>query len=310
MKAAATAGADAAKYQLVYADELAAPDYKHYELFKSLEMPDEVWQDLSAYASELGIQLHLDIFGSRSLELAGRIGAGAIKLHATDLANVGLLGEVARSRAPRVLLGAGGAHAGELEEALRILGSKPVVILLGFQSYPTPDDMNQIARVRFLAEGKATNHPNVRVGFADHAGPDTPFRYALAATAVGAGATVIEKHLTLGRIMQMEDHESALNPDEFLEFTRVVHTCAQAVGVTTDADDFGMSEPEKGYRTTIRRHVVTGRPLAKGSALAPADLVLKRTSAALAVTELRQAYRKTLKRDLGKDAPILPEDIE
>ena len=38
MRAAATAGADAVKYQLVLADELAAPDYKHYDLFKSLEM--------------------------------------------------------------------------------------------------------------------------------------------------------------------------------------------------------------------------------------------------------------------------------
>ena len=31
-------GADAVKYQLVYADELATPDYKYYELFRSLEM--------------------------------------------------------------------------------------------------------------------------------------------------------------------------------------------------------------------------------------------------------------------------------
>ena len=30
--------ADAVKYQLVYADELATPDYQYYELFKSLEM--------------------------------------------------------------------------------------------------------------------------------------------------------------------------------------------------------------------------------------------------------------------------------
>jgi N,N'-diacetyllegionaminate synthase len=43
MKAAASAGADAAKYQLVYADELATPDYKYYDLFRSLEMPDDVW---------------------------------------------------------------------------------------------------------------------------------------------------------------------------------------------------------------------------------------------------------------------------
>ena len=31
---AALAGADAVKFQLVYADELATPDYKYYDLFK------------------------------------------------------------------------------------------------------------------------------------------------------------------------------------------------------------------------------------------------------------------------------------
>src|SRR5436190_17920579 len=118
--AAAAAGADAAKFQLVYADELAAPGYQHYDLFKSLEMPDDAWLALGAYASKLGIGLQLDIFGPRSLRLAERIGAAAIKLHGTDLANVGLLTEVARSAAPRVLLGAGGSNAGELDEALRL----------------------------------------------------------------------------------------------------------------------------------------------------------------------------------------------
>jgi N,N'-diacetyllegionaminate synthase len=47
LKAAAAAGADAAKFQLVYADELATPDYKYYELFRSLEMDDAIWAGLS-----------------------------------------------------------------------------------------------------------------------------------------------------------------------------------------------------------------------------------------------------------------------
>ncbi len=40
-RAAARAGADAVKFQLVYADELATPDYQYYDLFRNLEMPAE-----------------------------------------------------------------------------------------------------------------------------------------------------------------------------------------------------------------------------------------------------------------------------
>jgi len=310
LKAAAAAGADAVKYQLVYAEELATPDYKYFQLFRSLEMSDSVWEGLAAYASELGIALHLDVFGRRSLALAERIGAAAIKLHGTDLANTGLLADVATSSAPRVLLGAGGAHAAELLEALEILRAKNVVVLLGFQGYPTPDDTNQIDRLRLLGARLARTHPNVTVGFADHASPETSLRYALAATAVGAGARVLEKHLTLGRGMKLEDHESALNPDEFAEFVRVVRGCTDAVGSAADADDFGMSDAEKGYRTMIRRHVVAGRRLARGSIIGPGDVVLKRTSAEHPITTMSLVYRKTLTRQLEPGDPVLATDLE
>jgi N,N'-diacetyllegionaminate synthase len=310
MRAAAAAGADAAKYQLVYADELATADYKHYDLFKSLEMSDEMWEELGRYASELKIQLHLDIFGARSLQVAERVGAAAVKIHPTDIANVGLLEEVARSLAPRVLLGAGGTSAADLRRALEILTGKPVVVLLGFQTYPTPDDANQIARLRLLADRFGRMHPALTLGFADHAPPESPLRYALAATAIGAGAMLLEKHLTLGRGMQLEDFESALNPDEFAEFVQVVRGCAQAYGVSRDTDDFGMSESEKLYRRTIQRHVVARRPLEKGDTLGPADLTLKRTSAEHPITDLQRAYTKTLRRSVDASAPILAADLE
>ena len=70
IRAAANSGANASKFQLVYADELATPDYKYYDLFKSLEMSDEVWKELADYALSLHIDLHLVIFGAKSLKLA------------------------------------------------------------------------------------------------------------------------------------------------------------------------------------------------------------------------------------------------
>jgi sialic acid synthase SpsE len=310
MKAAASAGASAAKYQLVYADELATPDYKHYALFRTLEMSDDVWAGLAAYATELGTRLYVDIFGARSLALAERIGVNVVKLHGTDIANVGFLHQVARSSVPRVLLGAGGAHAEELAQAVEILAGKEVCILLGFQSYPTPTETNQIARVRLLAERYARLGARVSIGFADHALPDSPLRYALAATAIGAGACVIEKHLTLGKVMKLEDHESALNPDEFAEFCAVMQGCGAAWGVAADTPTFAMSDAEAGYRKMIRRHVITSRDLPAGTRLSPADLILKRSSADPVITNIESVYGKTLKRALSGNAPVQPADIQ
>lgn len=310
MSAAAKSGADAAKYQLVYADELATPDYKYYDLFRSLEMPDEVWGELAAYGRETGVKLYVDIFGERSLRLAEQLKLNVVKLHGTDIANIGFLEQVAESSVPKVLLGAGGAYFDEIERAIEILSGKEIVVLLGFQGYPTPDGTNQIARVRLLADRFKQTHPDVVIGFADHAPPEKPLRYAFAATAIGAGAQVIEKHLTLGQVMQLEDYESALNPDEFAEFSGTIRSCALAFGQTEQSNEFGMSGAEQDYRKMIRRHVVASRDLPVGASLTPTDLLLKRVSSSEVITDLESIYGKTLKRAIAENSPISPSDID
>jgi len=309
VRAAAAAGADAAKLQLVYADELAARGYKHYDLFTGLELSDETWGGLVELAASLNIQLQVDIFGAKSLALAQAVGVETIKLHPTDVANVGLLDAVAKSSIRRVLLGAGGTQIAELAAALEKLADKQVVVLFGFQAYPTADADNQISRLRIVAERWGATYPRLALGFADHAAPEAPTRYALAATAVGAGATVIEKHLTLGRQMKLEDHESALNPDEFSEFVATLRACGEAMGVASSSDDFGMSAAEQQYRTTIRRHVMAARDLKKGARLAPADVALKRTASASPITALESVYGRTLAKDVAANAPIEAADL-
>jgi N,N'-diacetyllegionaminate synthase len=309
LQAAAGAGATAAKFQLIIADELATPDYKYYKLFKSLEMPDQAWKDLSNYANELGISLHLDIFGSRSLNLAEQINIEAVKLHGTDIANIGLLKEVSKSPIKKIILGAGGAYVSELEGAIDILANKDIVILLGFQGYTTPIDANQISRLYDLKKHFSKACSNIIFGFADHTSPESTLRFALASMAIGAGATVIEKHLTLGRIMKLEDYESALNPDEFFEFSKTLKDCALALGSSTLAEDFGMSESEKRYRKMIRRHVVAAVRLNPGDQLEPSQLILKRTSAENPVTELLSIYNKIVKTPIEINSPVLLKDI-
>ena len=65
ISAAAKSGADAVKFQLVYADELATADYQYYSLFKNLEMSEMQWKDLSDYAISLGSKLIVDVFGEK-----------------------------------------------------------------------------------------------------------------------------------------------------------------------------------------------------------------------------------------------------
>ena len=84
VRAAARAGADAVKFQLVYADEIATPDYKYYDLFKKLEMPAGCWRQVAGEAKKEGVGLYFDVFGKKSLRMALALGAEGLKIHATD----------------------------------------------------------------------------------------------------------------------------------------------------------------------------------------------------------------------------------
>ena len=308
LKAASSSGADIVKFQLVYADELAVSDYNYYSLFKDLEMSNKDWNEIFNYSKELGIDINFDIFGTKSLRLCEKIGVSGVKIHGTDITNISLIKEVSKSKIKNVFLGAGGSNLDEIKIATSILKKKNIIILLGFQSYPTPDIDNQISRVSYLK--KIFNSKNIKIGFADHADPESKLSFALAATAVGAGATFIEKHLTLGKVMKMEDHESALNPDEFKDFVETINNCYLSLGdISESNNDFNMSKSEKKYRNIIRRHVVASKDLKKGSTIRPIDVCLKRTGEKNGIYDLNEVYNKLLKVDVKINTPIIKNMI-
>lgn len=304
LEAAARAGADAAKFQLVYAEELATPAYQHFALFKKLEMPDDAWRDLAARAREASMAFEVDVFGRRSLALAEAIGAQAVKVHSTDMGNPGLLAAIAESSIAEVLLSTGGCTPPEIHSALEMLAAKSVVLLLGFQGYPTPTAANRILRLREYA----VRYPGMRLGFADHAAPEDALSIVLAAAALGAGATVIEKHLTLDRTLKLEDYESALNPDEFAAFVRHMRECSQALGPSAGAGELHASEMD--YRNKTRKHVVATRALAAGTVVRATDLALKRTGSAAFIDEAARVVGRRLTRAVGADEAIAPDALE
>jgi sialic acid synthase SpsE len=105
--------------------------------------------------------------------------------------------------------------------------------------------------------------------------------------------------------MRLEDHEAALNPDDFAEFAALMRACHQAVGTCAeDAEDFGMSESELGYRRMVRKHVVAVRPLPAGAILMPEDLALKRTPFAEALDDIAAVYGRRLAESAEADQPI------
>ncbi|KKU13871.1 MAG: NeuB family protein [Candidatus Magasanikbacteria bacterium GW2011_GWC2_45_8] len=302
VKAAVDAKADAIKFQVFLADELATKDYQHYDLFKRLELTPDQWGSLILQAHEGGILALADVFGVESAKILLERGIDGFKIHATDVKNTPLLEFLAKTGRP-LLLSVGGSHLEEIKRAVETLQSceaKDIILMHGFQSYPT------LVEDTFLNKMSLWAHTlNLPVGFADHIAGDHHLRYELCGVAIGKGACLVEKHITSDRLLKMEDYESALNPAEFKEFVEHIRGLDRALG----PEALNLSPTEEKYRKGTKKHIVAGRDLPSGSTIREIDIAMKRTAEEYDFIDREDVVDKILRQEIKKDQVIRLENL-
>ena len=305
-RGAARAGADAVKFQLVYVDEVLAPGHQHYDIFRSLEMPQQVWEAVAKEARNEGIKFYLDIFGERSLRQAHALGADAVKIHSTDFFNASVV-QLALKLMPRVFISIGGITADELDVFLaqhRIRQGDPVCLLYGFQAEPTPVASNNLRRLAALRQ----RFPGYAFGFMDHTDAECAEALTLPLLALPFGVCCIEKHLTLDRPLKLEDYISALSVEQFQAFVRGVRNLEPALG----ADHLQLTPAELMYRRKAVKAVVANRPLKHGQVVTAEDVCLKRPASPgpSMVPHLEEVIGRVIEADVEPNQPVTKEILK
>lgn len=303
VKAAAEAKADAVKIQIFTADELAVPSYPYFKLFQQLEWPETNWKELVDYAHDQGIKFYADVFGTATADMLLRISVDGLKIHGTDMLNTRLLKHLADVELP-LLLSFGGGKIEEVKRALTMLKygerKSPIVLMHGIQSYPTLVEDTNFGRMRYF-----NDQLGLPVGFADHIDGDHSLNFGLCAMAVGMGARVIEKHITISRVLKMEDYESALVPDDFVQFVDNIRQLELAMGSYCD----DLNAAEKKYRTGTRKHVVAALPLKVGQLIGDGDITFRRADADREPSDLDDVVGKKANKDYNVNDVIFAEDL-
>jgi N,N'-diacetyllegionaminate synthase len=306
VRAAAAGKADAVKFQLVYADELATPDYEYFGLFRGLEMSDAAWGDVAQEAAKHGLQLAFDVFGQRSLSLALKLKASAVKLHVSDFFNEPLFDAVVRS-APQTYFSAGGINASEVSERLARYSAgerAKLTMMIGFQAEPTKLEDNHIRRIESWRQA----FPALRLGFMDHADGECDEAGWLGVLAVGAGVCLVEKHITLDRALRLEDYVSAATPGEFARYSARLRNAATAYG----SAELELTDAELQYRRRAVKSLVAARDLLEGTTLNAGDLKPLRAPLRPQSEPLRffgDALGRRLRRAVAANRAIYREDL-
>jgi N,N'-diacetyllegionaminate synthase len=264
------AGAHAVKFQVYFAHELLVRTHPRFDHFQKQSFSRDVWRHVIRSVKKYGGIVYCDVFGLEAFAVASELNVDGFKVHSSDLGNHELLSKIAREGNGRIFLSTGGSTAPEIARAINLVRKcKRPTLLHGFQGYPTKIEDSILKRLVWLK----TNFGNYAdIGYQDHTDGEDKFALIIPLLAVGLGATVIEKHVTLNRSAKGVDYFSSVEPQALKSLVRDLQITERAIG--NNPEHFSASEHQ--YRKTVKKHWVAARALPQGRILQASDFLMKR----------------------------------
>lgn len=303
------AGADCAKFQLrdmdyVYrktnsfaAGEDLGAEYT-LDLLKKFQLSLKEMFEVFDYCKEKGIIPLCTPWDSASLEALENYGMPAYKVASADLTNHDFLELLAKIGKP-LLCSTGMSTESEIKDAVTLLKKYgcPFILLHCNSTYPAPfKDINlkYMHRLRELSLN----------GFVGYSGHERGI--AVAISAVALGAKVIEKHFTLDRTMEGNDHRVSLLPAEFCQMVQGIRETEQALG---HAEQRKITQGEMMNREVLGKSLVSRRVIVAGEIIKAADVEIRSPGKGLAPYQKQFLIGKKAQRNIDAGDFFYPSDL-
>lgn len=283
-------------YDSAYASENAygATYGAHRE---ALEFGKAQYQELQAYAKEIGITFFSTAFDFASADFLADLNMPVYKLASGDLTNIPFLKYVAKIGKPMILSTGGGS----MEDVRRAYDAvKPInsqfAILQCTAGYPPKfEELNLRVIESFRRE-----FPDVVIGLSSH---DSGIAMALVGYVLGA--RIVEKHFTLNRAMKGTDHAFSLEKPGMEKMIRDLRRARIGLG-----DGVKVQYPsEEKPLFKMAKKLVAASDLKAGHVITAADIAIRSPNDGLAPYNFDVLLGKKLKRDLKADDNFALEDV-
>lgn len=303
----------AIKFHLLFdiEEDYMISTHSSIDVLKRITIPEKDWEDIftlvQAGEKEI-VALTNDV---RSLKYINTIQfdfpISAIELHSTGLNDLFLLEEACQFH-KTVILGIGGSTFDEVQFAVDFLrknGKDDILLMHGFQSYPTNYEDINFSRIKLMCEAFG-----LPVGYADHTDPTDKLNTLLSVFPISYGVTVFEKHVTHVFGEKRIDSQSAISLGMMKEIIELGNTLLKTIGTTS----MQFSDAELNYGNTgpMKKAIVARTNLTAGQTVRLEDVAYKRTetSSMLQQKDIFKLIGAVAKRDIAKDELLGFDNIE
>jgi pseudaminic acid synthase len=304
--AAKDAGADAVKLQTYTPDTITLRSSREcflikggtlwdgrtlHELYAEAYTPWEWQPKLKHVAEGLGLDLFSSPFDPTAVDFLEQMDVPAYKVASFELVDIPLIQKMARTGKP-LIMSTGMATLEEIDEAIEAAsdaGATGIALLKCTSAYPAlPEEMN-LKTIPELARKF-----QLPVGLSDHS-----VGVAVPVAAVALGACIIEKHITLSRLVKGPDVAFSLEPQEFKEMVDAVRVAERALGMAR----FGASAHE-GKSIAFRRSLFVVREVKRGDVLTSESVRSIRPGHGLHPRHLPEVIGRRAAQDIENGTPL------
>lgn len=262
------------------------------DMVKKLELSFDEFIELNEYCKQKNIEFLSTAFDFDSIDFLSGLNMKRWKVPSGDITNLPYLIKIAKLEKP-IILSTGMSTMEDIESAILILkenGSQEITILHCTTEYPTP-----FSDVNLKAMNTIKNEFELPVGYSDHTkGIEVPI------AAVSLGATVIEKHFTLDRMMEGPDHKASLEPNELKAMVDGIRNIEVALG---DGEK-RIAESERKNMSIARKSIIAKVNIEKGEVLTEKNLTVKRPGNGISPMNWYQVIGKKAVKDFKEDELI------
>ena len=264
----------------------------------ALELSDNDHYEVYKYAKSKGLDFVETLCARGCLSLLKLFIPDYLKVASRDLTNLLLLESLAETKIP-IILSTGMAGKKELDDALEVVTRyhSNISILHCVSQYPTEPDNLNLRTITYLKE----HYGQYKIGFSDHTiGISAP------PIAVGMGAEIIEKHITIDRHMKGTDQNGSLGPDGVYRMVRDIRMCEHWLG----SKDLYIEKSVDSSRKKLERSIASLHDMKAGDVIRLEDLHMLSPGDGFKWTQLDEVVGKTLVNDIPANEIIYPKDLK
>lgn len=260
-----------------------------------LELNDEEHLEIYKYAKSYGLDFVETLCAIGCLSLLKLFTPDKLKVASRDLTNLPLLNAMAETKIPIILsTGMGGVR--EIDNALEVLTKhhSNIGILHCVSEYPTRYENVNLNSIKYLQK----HYSDYIIGYSDHTiGISTPI------AAVAMGSEIIEKHITLDRMMKGTDQAGSLAVDGIERMIRDIRNLEMSFG----REEIFIEDSVKVAREKLERSIASVKKLDKGHIITESDLHLLSPGDGLKWEEKGKLIGQILNRDVPENEIIYPD---